>query len=120
MIFCVKRSQRLAPEFAQCPDQRRCVEGNHRARAGITSNDGTGLCVIEAEREFGDFLRMSVEIIGEQDFLIGRPKMMDGHVAGRIDFKDFGAPHGEDSLEAALPGANIKPACVWNQAPDIL
>jgi len=87
--------QWLAPKLAQHPDQGRRVEGNHRAGTRITSNDGAGFGVVEFEAELCAFLRMPVEIIGEQDFVFGRPDMMDGHVAGRIDFQNLCAPHRE-------------------------
>ena len=77
----------------------RRVEGNHCARARITANDSAGFGVVESEREFRDFLRMSVKIIGEQDFLVGRPNVVDGHVTGRVDFQDLCAPHREARYE---------------------
>jgi hypothetical protein len=41
---------------------------------------------------------MSVKVVGEKNFLVGRPKVVDGHIAGRIDFQDLCAPHREGSL----------------------
>jgi hypothetical protein len=38
---------------------------------------------------------MPVEIVSEQNFVVGRPSVLDGHVAGRIDFQNLGAPHRE-------------------------
>jgi hypothetical protein len=71
---------------------------------GELPNDGAGFGVVKSEHELCDFLRISVEIIGEQDFLIGRPNVVDGHGAGRIDFQDLCAPHREGSLLRDVTG----------------
>src|SRR5262245_32849120 len=107
MVFRMEWPQRLAPEFAQPLDQQRGVERNHRARAGITSNDGAGFGVVESEGEFCDFLRMFVKLVGEQDFVVGRPNVMDGYFAGRIDLQNFCAPHMEGPLSGILQAGII-------------